>query len=129
MLILNSNLLQHQLTFVVQFMVNLRQINACLGVDMNYELHWATYYLLINLQTLVLVSTLQVSPSPENASCKFQPRQNIFAAVPAHKQNQRVVCLQRKHSIYMDIFKIQPINVNFNQITSYILVEHLFTNK
>ena len=43
-------------------MVNLRQINACLGVDMNYELHWATYYLLINLQTLVLVSTLQVSP-------------------------------------------------------------------
>ena len=62
MLILNSNLLQHQLTFVVQFMVNLRQINACLGVDMNYELHWATYYLLINLQTLVLVSTLQVSP-------------------------------------------------------------------
>ena len=58
MLILNSKLLQHQLTFVVPFTVNLRhlrQINACLGVDMNYELHWATYYLLINLQTHGLV--------------------------------------------------------------------------
>ena len=43
MLILNSNLLQRQLIFVVQFTANLRQINACLGVDMNCVLHRATY--------------------------------------------------------------------------------------